>query len=73
MTAEITYSVDMETLIEFLEKENGVKIPHGAEYVTLKPKQIDDYLELKVLYSSESHPREWRDYQKIKENWEKEL
>jgi hypothetical protein len=74
MTAEIVFDVEIDDLIEFLKKENGVDLPANAEYISLKPKLVDDFLEIKVLFSSNGvHPKEWCGYEDIKKEWDKEV
>lgn len=72
MTADIVYSIEINELVKFLEKRENINFNDSKEYIVLKPKTVDDYFELRVLYSDESHPKEWVGYEKIKSDWEKE-
>lgn len=69
MTAEVTLEIEVHELIQFLEKRHGLNLSQSSEYIVLKPRQVDDYLEFKVLYSDESHPKDWKDFKRIKEEW----
>ena len=73
MTAEIILDIEVAEFISWLVEKNRLKefVNRGSYYV-LKPRIVDDFLEVKLLVSSEATPKEWVDFDQIKANWERE-
>ena len=73
MTAEITLDIELSELINWLTEKHGLKeFVNRNDYYVLKPRIVDDFLEVNLLVSNESSPREWAGFDQIKAKWERE-
>lgn len=74
MTAEVVLDVEISEFVEWLaEKHGATQLLHPNEWNVLKPRLVDDYLEVKILVSDEGSPRQWVGYDKIKKEWEETI
>jgi hypothetical protein len=73
-TSDTIFSINPHDFVKWIAAHNNFNPLLKSEYVVFRPYLLDDYLQVRILASSdENPPNNWHDYEKRVEEWHKEM